>query len=183
MPFNKGLDPQISQWIKISRERNSIRQNADKKIYVCNQIKYKNQSYWQDDIKRNIMSDGILKQNSENEDTHEKSGKTLLSLDAFKERHEKHKNKKDFALLIYSINCRQNDFLNILIQSGNYDINEIIDVEKQRTMIHLAVLNTDFLRVKYLISKGADINASDYKVIILVFIDSVVTSIDLIIIL
>ena len=103
-------------------------------------------------------------------------GPKKMSLDAFKDKHaslEENTRKNIIEdgqknilykknLLDHAISCGQNDFLNILIESGT-DINTIINDENNRTMLHLAVLNTDILRVKYLVAHGAHVNCSDYK--------------------
>lgn len=162
MPFVKGLDSQVSNWLKVSHTIEEIRLKSDKQVYVCSHIKYGNQLYWKDEIEKRVLSNDYDAIPSEEVLNVENGRKMSLTL--FKEKFERGLLGNTRVLLNHAITCRQNDFLNILIEAGSADVNEIIDEVKGRRMIHLAVLNTDILRVKYLIEHGADLNSSDYKV-------------------
>jgi hypothetical protein len=162
MPFEKGLDFQVSNWLKVAHTLDDIRLNSDKQVYVCCNTKYRNQLYWQKEIEENVLSKKSNDVPSEKFVKDDSGGKMSLTL--FKENFEKGLLGNIKILLNYAITCRQNDFLNILIEAGSVDVNEIIDEIKGRRMIHLAVLNTDFLRLRYLIEHGANVNFSDYKV-------------------
>lgn len=161
MPFEKGLDLQVSNWIKFAHKLNEIRLNSDKQVFVCCHTKYTNQLYWQTEIQERATSnktDHISSEKALEDDNGEK-----MSLTSFKENFEKGLLGSIRFLLNYAINCRQNDVLHILIEAGSVDVNEIID-DKGRRMIHLAVLNTDLLRLKYLVEHGANANLFDCKV-------------------
>ena len=167
MPYATGLDPQVSLWRKSKQSIDVIRISSNKEVYACSQIKYTNRLYWQGEIEKQILlrnnASDVMGSVNGNVAKGKKHEVVRMSVDSFHEKHLSKDIETQEQLLKHAISVGQNDFLNILIESGT-DVNKIIEIEKKRTMLHLAVLNTDILRVKYLLLHGADVHSRDYEV-------------------
>ena len=161
--YKKGLDTEVILWRKYDQLGDKIRFNSDKEVYVSNRIRYTNGLYWRDEINKLFSSinvdncDDVLPANSRVD-----KSKTV-SVDTFRKSNLCQDVQVQKSLQEYAVSCGHNKLLSVLIDSG-MDINMLIDHDHMRNMLHLAVLNTDISKVRYLVSHGVDVNCRDYKV-------------------
>ena len=163
MPYSRGLDQQVIEWIKAGRSVDEARFLSDKEVYASNQIKYPNKTYWQAQINKTILKRTCSGVALASVNDVESPYPNRLSVKAFKIELQNLQYKCDTNVLNYAIRCGQNEFLRCMIDSGT-SVDRIIDEKRMWRMIHLAVLNTDILRIKFLVAHSADINATDYQV-------------------
>lgn len=165
MSHSRGLDQQVVEWIKAGRSADEARFFSGKEVYASNQIKYPNKTYWLTQINRTLLERTCSEIELASDTVVQSSYPNRLSVNAFKIELQNLQNKCDVDILDYAIRCGQNEFLRCMIDSGT-SVDRIIDEKRSWRMIHLGVLNTDILRIKFLVAHGADINASDYEVLI-----------------
>lgn len=168
MSFKKGLDQQVIDWIKTGKSFDEARFLSDKEVYASNQIKYSNRSYWQTQINKICLPQpfsGIAPA-----ETHDIQSPypNRLSVNAFKNELQTMECRCEIDILNYAIDCGQNEFLRCMFESGT-DKDKIVDDKRVWRMIHLAVMNTDILRIKFLVAHNADINVCDYQVCKLIY--------------
>ena len=154
--YKKGLDTEVVLWRKHDQLGNEVRFNSDKDVYLSSRIRYTNGLYWQDEI--NILfSYNVLLANSRVNNSKTVSSNSFRK-DLLCQGTQVQKDLQECA-----VSCGHNEFLNVLIDSG-IDVNMVIDNDRMRSALHLAVLATDISRVRYLVSHGVNVNCRDYKV-------------------
>ena len=161
--YKKGLDTEVILWRKYDQLGDEIRFNSGKEVYVSSRIRYTNGLYWRDEINKifsltNVGNcDNVLPAKSRVDNS-----KTMSS-DAFRKSNLCQDMQVQKYLQEYAVACGHNQLLSVLIDSG-IDTNMLIDHDRMRSMLHLAVLNTDISKVRYLVSHGVNVNCRDYKV-------------------
>lgn len=85
----------------------------------------------------------------------------VVSVQQFRRAMEVARGTGEYKLvLLLALNSRHNKFVDILLDNDGTRINRWMDV-RCRTMLHYAAESTHLHRIEYLLTKGADVNATD----------------------